>query len=353
MDLPEDPLDLPLIPFDSGENSYELQNPGIDRLVLGPDNEDSDMEDDPLSAHEEESNECLPSGGGSDSEEDDSDDDISVISADNDIRQSVQRAKRVSFPVSCRGISWFINTTGCRRAVLLILFNDVGFIPGKYSLTHNDMPICCDAHLAAFREVQQDNEDVHLLLRLLPSADPVRESDPVPESQMVTQEYDAGHLPVQHQHYTKEQRLKVREALREIRLQIWEELAGGNPHIPYSPYKFIPDTYIERIVASCPSLTTVDQLKTQLAKTSKVSTLLEPYLPRILAAAAKAYTDSIISPRPIGHPPKRQAVIPAENPYAAEAPASISPPPNGIPADIYHLRSIPPELWNSLPPLEG
>jgi hypothetical protein len=143
----------------------------------------------------------------------------------------------------------------------------------------------------------------------------------------------------------------VREALREIRLQIWEELAGGNPHIPYSPHKFIPDTYIERIVASCPSLTTVDQLKTQLAKTSKVSTLLEPYLPRILAAAAKAYTDSIVPPRPIGRPPKRRAVIPAENPYAAEAPASISPPPNGIPADIYHLRSIPPELRNSLPPL--
>ena len=86
---------------------------------------------------------------------------------------------------------------------------------------------------------------MHLLLRLLPPADPVRESDPVPESQMVTQEYDTGHLPVQHQHYTKEQRLKVREALGEIRLQIWEELAGGNPHIPYSPYKFIPDTYIE------------------------------------------------------------------------------------------------------------
>jgi len=105
MDPPEDPLDLPLIPFDSGENSYELQNPGTDRLVLGPDNEDSDMEDDPLSAHEEESDECLPSGWGSDSEEDDSDDDISVISANNDIRQSVQRAKRVSFPVSCRGIS--------------------------------------------------------------------------------------------------------------------------------------------------------------------------------------------------------------------------------------------------------
>jgi len=177
--------------------------------------------------------------GGSESEEDSSDDDISVISADYDIGQSVPRAKHVSFPVSCRGITWFINTAGCRRAVLLTLFIDAGFIPGKYTLTRDDMPTCCNAHLAEFREVHQDNEDVSLLLRLLP---PV---DPVPDCPMVTQEYDAGHLPVLRQHYTKEQRLKVREALREVRLQIWEELAGGNPLIPYSPHKFIPDTYIE------------------------------------------------------------------------------------------------------------
>jgi len=170
-------------------------------------------------------------------------------------------------------------------------------------------------------------------------------------------------------------------------------------------------------VASCASLTTVDQLKTQLAKTSKVSTLLEPYLPRILAATAKAYTDSVVPLRPIGHP-QRRTVIPkdsnfdspvaqqlnqerevarlaydsqedqlekhgerdhgytwapkvaiglipevsnindtvpaattAENPYAALPPASIPPLPYGIPADIYHLRSIPPELRNSMPPL--
>jgi hypothetical protein len=57
----------------------------------------------------------------------------------------------------------------------------------------------------------------------------------------------------------------VRQALRELRLQIWEELAAGSQFILYTPHKFLPDTYIERIVSMSGSLTTEDNLQVALA----------------------------------------------------------------------------------------
>jgi hypothetical protein len=99
----------------------------------------------------------------------------------------------------------------------------------------------------------------------------------------------------------------VRQALRELRLQIWEELAAGSQFIPYTPHKFLPDTYIERIVSMSGSLTTENDLQAALAKTSQVSSLLVPFLPRILATATKAYSDSVLPARPVGRPPKPRA----------------------------------------------
>jgi hypothetical protein len=94
----------------------------------------------------------------------------------------------------------------------------------------------------------------------------------------------------------------VRQALCELCLQIWEEVAAGSQFIPYTPHKFLPDTYIERIVSMSGSLTTEDDLQVALAKTSQVSSLLVPFLPRILATANKAYSDSILPARLVGLP---------------------------------------------------
>jgi hypothetical protein len=123
---------------------------------------------------------------------------------------------------------------------------------------------------------------------------------------------------------TRLQRLQVRQALRELRLQIWEELAEGSQFIPYTPHKFLPDSYIERIVSISGSLTTVEDLKVALAKTSQLSSLLVPFLPRLLATATKAYTDSALPSRPVGRPLKSR--VPAQLPQVTPEDADFDSP---------------------------
>jgi len=72
------------------------------------------------------------------------------------------------------------------------------------------------------------------------------------------------------------------------------------------------------------SLTTVEDLRVALAKTSQLSSLVVPFLPRLLATATKAYADSALPSRLVGHPLKSRA--PAQPPHVIPDDAELDSP---------------------------
>jgi len=404
MTPPEDPLDIPMVPFD-------VEPP--EKVSLAPASADS-YEEDSESDNDSPVHQSHLSNTDTESEEDDS---ASIVSVDPEYHG--RQARRREYPASCRGVTWLINTEGCRRAVLLTLFDDAGYNPDQYLLSNSSVPTCCDSHLAAFRTQHADNDAVRSLIRLLPPGQRETPTAATATGSHPNSDDDARPIQRRRRNVTGLQRQKVRQALRELRLQIWEELAAGSQFIPYTPHKFLPDTYIERIVSMSSSLTTEDNLQVALAKTSQVTLLLVPFLPRILATATKAYSDSFLPARPVGlslhprgpmhplhvitedvevnTPPTQQpmraneqtgvehearedqpdlqyqkrrehiqtrkaqqtdtqraretVLIGSNNPYADLLPNSIPTPSLGIPSDIYDPRSIPRDLRSTLPPL--
>jgi hypothetical protein len=342
MTPPEDPLDLPVIPFDSDKQDDQ---PPISHPPSSISDSDSDSDGPPEHEHSQHI---------SDFEDNDSNDEDnnSTASVNSENASQARQVKHHCFPTCCRGITWLINTSGCRRAVLLSIFDDAGFVPAKYSLRNQSLPTCCDSHLATFRETCTDNDAIRRLVHLLPP-----DSLANPQAQPTSNDTEEARKAHQNSgNCTRSQRIKVRQALQELRLQIWEELAAGSRFMPYSPQKFLPDTYIERIISMSGSLSTVNQLKTQLA-TGSLSSLLDPFLPRILAAASNAYAHSATPAYHPGQPlnqGREESATAAQqeevqNPYALLQPGSIATPASGIPANIYDSRSIPTDLRNILP----
>ena len=405
MTPPEDPLDVPIIPFEV--HPPEKESLAAMSVASYQDESESDNAASALNS------EHLPDNAAK--SEDDDGGSIASIDPEHHDRQGRQRG----YPATCRGISWLINTEGCRRAVLLTLFDDAGYNPSRYAISNSSVPTCCDSHLAAFRTQHDDNDAVHSLIRLLPPEQSAALSKPIAPDYESNSNEDKQPVQQRRQNITRLQRLKVRQALQELRLQIWEELAAGSQFFPYTPHKFLPDSYIERIVSMSAILTTVEDLSVALAKTARMSSLLVPFLPRILATATKAHSDNALPAGPVGRPLKRRApaqplhVITAHaaidspqiqqhiqaneqvrleheaqedqreqqrqknreymkarkiqrgntqtpddtmskasnNPYADLIPGSIPAPASGIPSDIYDIRSIPADLHRTLPPL--
>ena len=220
MTPPEDPLNIPMVPFD-------VYPPEKDTKALSAVNSHEDESDSDNASLAEQSH--LPDKD-AESEDDDSG---SIVSVDPDYQR--RPVRRRGYPTSCRGITWLINIEGCRRAVLLTLFDDAGYNPSQYSMSNSSVPTCCDYHLAAFRARHDDNDAVRSLMRLLPPDQMATQSTPIVSG--YNSDSDNEERPVHQRrcNITKLQRLKVHQALREFRLQIWEELAGGSQFIPYTP----------------------------------------------------------------------------------------------------------------------
>jgi len=283
----EDPLDIPIVPFEVHPPEKDTRAPSA--VNLHEDESDSDSASLAPQLH-------LPARN-ADSENDDT---ASIVSVDPDYQGRPLR--RRGYPTSCRGVTWLINTEGCRRAVLLTLFDDVGYTPSQYSISNSSVPTSCDSHLATFRDCHDDNDTIQSLVRLLPPDKVATKSTSIASEYNSNSNVDEQPVWQRQHNITRLQRLQVRQALQELRLQIWKEAAGGSQFIPYTPHKFLPDAYIERIVSMAGSLTTVEDLQLALAKPLQLSSLLVPFVPQLFETATKAYTDCTLPSRPVALP---------------------------------------------------
>jgi superfamily II DNA/RNA helicase len=143
-----DPLDAPVIPYDvdnatgfdssvatsRAQGSHPTES-WIDQELSksGSDTSDSDLtfseaEGDPDSSDAES---------------------ISSVEATLKEKQAGRRKGLQRYLSCCRGVTWLINTRGCRRIVLLKLFDNTGLQPTSYRLS-NHQPQCCDIHLQEY-----------------------------------------------------------------------------------------------------------------------------------------------------------------------------------------------------------
>jgi len=382
---PEDPLDLPMVPFEQEEGT-NLEYPLLEPCSENESNGETDFGNKLACANE--------SSNGLSGDDDIDTESVVSFGDGNNSSGKGSPIQRHTFPACCRGILWLINTQGCRHAVLLSIFDDAGFHPNQYSLSNGQLFNCCDTHFAT---INTENPARESLARLLPppnifeqnqSSGPPAAADNIAERSVQRRS-------------SWEQQAKVRQALHLLRVEIWEDIANGSAFIPYSPYAFFPDSYVEHLAAMCTSIHSQDDVRIQLGNVSQQSAELEPYLHQIFTAVTTNFTHAV-APQPVGQPPRgRNFVQPIHkiavdvnptdpkiqrmvaendnaarvhqelrededeiqrdrwsrldqvatgnqqekesgiNPFAHLIPGSIALPSEGIPDDIYNPRSIP------------
>jgi hypothetical protein len=296
----DDPLDAPVVPYaqsDTQSVSSDLINmppATVDEPQIFPGEVRSDFgEFDFPDEGSERSDPTEPSTGSeSDHESDDDTEDLETVSsesagspgpesdhgslASSNESTAPDRPRRRGFPAGCRGIVWFINTTGCRRAVLRVLHDDAGYDSWDH-IVDSDVVVpgtetCCDRHCPAYAEELPD-----AIRRLL---EPVDEIEP----QELSTEDAASELPdtVPIKQVSRLRQQHVRQALQAVRDEIHWEISKGDIFFPYAAQAFISDDYINKWCRGCGSINSETDLLGRISTETHSPQHLMPFLPRIL-----------------------------------------------------------------------
>jgi hypothetical protein len=288
---PVNPEDRPVIPY-TVSDEVAADDGNEDASIIGPDDLEHDNSEGPRDDQDTHNN---------------SDNDTE--SEDESSAQTHGRKRRV-YPSCCRGISWMINTEGCRRAVMLTLFEDPGFNAREFELERS-LPTCCDRHLTSYCQEHADPnhqpEDVRQIRRLLPP-EPVSDSDAgsltpglvSPDGSIIGDTQDIQHAATRRA--SNKQRSAVKTALRDFRIETWEKISNGNIFMPYPPHKFLPDSSIEKLARNCCSLVSAADIEACLAGPTDGLGYLRKlgFLPSMLEVIVQTVNDTAHKPNPVG-----------------------------------------------------
>jgi len=273
---PLDPLDAPVIPSDCYPTEDEDH---ADMIAMGCRDDSGptdcwlgqDLSDDESDRYNSDYPPVANEPGSEESETD------SVVSLDDNATEGRygRHTRYNSYPICCRGITWLVNTQQCRLIVLLRLFDDTGLQPASYVVSQHthQRPTCCNTHLVAYltkfhvADSSKLPDAVKAIQRLLPPPTPVKSTQPSDLPMTNPRELDGNlvNRPTTDRGY----KLAVRQLLRELRLDLWEEATAGDVFMPYAPNKLLPDMYIESLVKQCDSIYHAGTLEEKTAIVAK------------------------------------------------------------------------------------
>jgi hypothetical protein len=310
-----DPLDVPVVPYAQVDSESDSDVDNIEQ-TLGHDCsrsaddctetsfEDFDFPDqdlepgssDPGDLAMDTHSDITQSASESDSETDNDDEDSQTIqsastvslNSDNESLASRQRAsseealdadssRRRKFPAGCRGIVWFINTTGCRRAVLRVLHDDAGYDSWDH-IVESDVIVpgtetCCDHHCPTHADELPDT--IRQLLAQDEDIEPGGQSSDVEDLEL------PDTAPIRK--VSRLQQQQVRHALRTLREEIHWEISKGDIFFPYTAQTFISDDYINKWSRGCGTINSEADILGRVSSKTHSPQHLTPFLSRILA----------------------------------------------------------------------
>jgi superfamily II DNA/RNA helicase len=191
----------------------------------------------------------------------------------------------VRLPKSCRGILWFLNTTGCRRAAVLLVFDEPGF-KTQPDVLSDGFP-CCDYHT---KWAQVDSR----VFRLLPPIDEVdghavdTDDDDPPDARPNN---GASELSsVTGRKYTPSERKVITSKFQAIRDEIWSALGYRKHFSPFPSTTLLSDKIIDAVVRRMTHPTTAEQALAILTK-EELPQCLYDAAPRFAAATTASVLD--------------------------------------------------------------
>jgi hypothetical protein len=307
----DDPLDVPVVPYAQVDNEScsDLndipQATGDGSSEFDDDSTEASFDEFDFPDQDHDDSDSTESGSESDSESDDNAEDMDSIASIESVNESLARSDESSaedssrmrrFPAGCRGIVWFINTTGCRRAVLRVLHDDAGYDSWDH-VVEPDVIVpgtetCCDRHCPAHAEELPDT-----LRRMI---EPIEEIEPQESTSDVEDAEDAEDAelpdPAPTRKVSRLRQQQVRQALRALREEIHWEISKGDILFPYTAQTFVSDQYIDKWSRGCGTINSEADILGHVSSKTHSPQHLTPFLPRILATIQETLEHSQPAP---------------------------------------------------------